>query len=92
MLLRLGSLLFALPALILLVLYGLEMSAVSDCTQLGGIYNFDTAECGTEAIAQTSYYMRHSGLVNGMMLLSVGGALAMSIGMLIKGMAQQAKS
>lgn len=92
MLLRLGSLLFALPALILLVLYGIEMSAISDCTQLGGIYNFETATCGSEAIEQTSYYTRHSGLVNGMMLLSVLGALAMSLGMLIKGMAQQAKS
>lgn len=83
--LRAGSLLFAVPGIILLTLYGIELSAVTDCTQSGGFYDYVQATCSTTEQPEISYYRRHSGLVNGMMLLSVVGALAMSWGMLLKG-------
>jgi len=84
--LRYGSLLFALPGLLLLTLYGLEMSAVTDCSQSGGFYNFDSGDCASEPQPQSTYYARHTLFVNLMMLLSLVGALAMTWGMLLKGM------
>jgi len=84
--LRYGSLLFALPGLLLLTLYGLELSAVTECTQQGGSYNFDNGECTETEQPQTPYYARNAGFVNLMLLLSAAGALAMTWGMLLKGM------
>lgn len=86
MLLRYGSLLFALPGLLLLTLYGLEMSAVTECSQGGGSYNFENGQCSATKQPQSSYYSRHATFVNLMMLLSVIGALAMTWGMMLKGM------
>jgi|TARA_B100000749_G_scaffold232005_1_gene188829 hypothetical protein len=84
--LRLGSLLFAVPGIILLILYGIEMSAVTECSQSGGFYDFINARCADQPQPQSSYYQRHSTLVNLMMLLSVLGTFAMVWGMLLKGM------
>ncbi|MCD8523373.1 MAG: hypothetical protein LRY66_03915 [Saccharospirillaceae bacterium] len=86
--LRLGSLLFAAPGILLLTLYGLEMSAATDCSQSGGFYDFVNSLCSDKPQPQSSYYQRHSMLVNLMMLLSVIGTFAMIWGMLIKGMAR----
>ncbi|WP_430461646.1 hypothetical protein ACQUQU_02365 [Thalassolituus sp. LLYu03] len=83
--LRVGSLLFALPGILLLALYGIELSSVTDCTQGGGFYDYVQGVCSSTPQEEISYYRRHSGLVNSMMLLSVVGALAMSWGMLLKG-------
>lgn len=92
MLMRLGALIFAVPGILLLVLYGLEMSAITDCRELGQFYNVTTGECSTEEQPFSTFYMRNSTLVNSMMLLSVAGALALSWGMLVRGMAQQRRS
>ena len=86
--LRYGSLLFALPGLLLLTLYGLEMSAITDCGQQGGYYNVETGECGQQPQPQSTYYSRHALFVNLMMLVSLLGALAMTWGMLLRGMAR----
>lgn len=84
--LRYGSLLFALPGLLLLTLYGLEMSAVTDCIQQGGSYNFELSQCMTTQQPQSAYYARHPLFVNLMLLLSALGALAMTWGMVLRGM------
>ncbi|MDF1762245.1 MAG: hypothetical protein P1U57_02450 [Oleibacter sp.] len=86
MLLRYGSLLFAAPAILLLSLYGIELSAVSECTTQGLSYSYQSGECSSQLIEQMSYYRRHSGLVNSMMLLSMLGSFMMIFGMLKKGM------
>ncbi|WP_419812957.1 hypothetical protein [Bacterioplanoides sp.] len=84
--LRYGSLLFAVPGLLLLVLYGLEMSAVTDCLQQSGSYNFETQTCSEQPQPQSTFYARNTLMVNLMLLLSLLGALAMTWGMLLKGM------
>ncbi|UTW47819.1 hypothetical protein [Bacterioplanoides sp. SCSIO 12839] len=84
--LRYGSILFALPGLLLLVLYGIEMSAVTDCLQQNGSYNFDNQSCSDQPQPHSTFYARNTILVNLMMLLSLIGALAMTWGMLLKGM------
>ena len=86
MLMRLGSLIFAVPAIVLLVLYGIELGAVSDCISEGGHYDYTSGLCGTEITEQPSFYLRHRLLVDGMLLLSVVGSLLMTWGMLKKGM------
>lgn len=86
--LRIGSLLFALPGILLLVLYGIEMSAFTACQESGGHYNIVEAVCTDTPQPHSSYYLRHSGLVNSMMLLSCVGALMMCWGLLIKGSAK----
>lgn len=88
MLLRYGSLLFALPGLVLVVLYGLELSAVTECTQQGGFYNFDNGECSDAETPLSTYYARHTVFVNLMLLASTVGALAMTWGMLLKGISR----
>ena len=89
--LRLGSLLFAVPGILLLTLYGIEMSAVADCSQSGGFYDVINGVCADQEQVRTSYYQRHSTLVNLMMLLSVIGTFAMVWGMLIKGTTRPAE-
>jgi len=86
--LRAGSLLFAVPGIILLVLYGLEMSAMTDCTQSGGYYDFMQQACSDTEQPFSSYYQRHALLVNLMLLLSVAGAFAMMWGMILRGMSR----
>ncbi|MCA6062002.1 hypothetical protein [Thalassolituus marinus] len=86
--LRAGSLLFALPAVILLSLYGIEMSALTDCTQSGGHYDFINGVCSDSEQPQISYYQRHTILVNLMMLVSIAGTFAMVWGMMLRGMSR----
>ena len=89
MLMRLGAIVFALPGILLLVLYGIELSAVTSCQELGLNYDVVTQQCSPDEQPFNTFYMRNSTLVNSMMLLSVTGALALSWGMLVRGMAQQ---
>lgn len=84
--LRYGALLFALPAILLLTLYGLEMSAISDCQALGQQLDLVSGECSEQQQVHSSYYQRHALLVNLMLLVSLLGALMMTWGMLKKGM------
>lgn len=89
MLMRLGAIVFALPGILLLVLYGIELSAVTSCQELGLNYDVVAQQCSPDEQPFNTFYMRNSTLVNSMMLLSVAGALALSWGMLVRGMAQQ---
>ncbi|MDK2778759.1 MAG: hypothetical protein KYX62_13965 [Pseudomonadota bacterium] len=86
--LRAGSILFALPAIVLLSLYGIEMSAMTDCSQSGGHYDFIRQVCSASEQPAISYYQRHTLLVNLMMLVSVAGTFAMVWGMLLHGMSR----
>lgn len=86
MLMRLGSVLFALPAIVLLVLYGIELSAVSDCADQGLLYDYVTNSCTDQKTEQSSYYHRHSTFVDLALLLSVFGSMLMIWGMMVKGM------
>lgn len=88
MLMRLGSILFALPAIVLVVLYGIELSAVSTCADQGLLYDFATNMCSDQVSEQSSYYHRHGTFVDLMLLLSVLGSLLMIWGMLAKGMSR----
>ncbi len=86
MLMRLGSLIFAVPAVLLIVLYGIELSTVTSCIEAGGHYNFTSGECGEEISERISFYQRHRPLVDLTLLLSTAGALMMTWAMLKKGM------
>ena len=85
--LRAGSVLFALPGIILLILYGIEMSAMTDCLQSGGHFDFVNQVCRDTEQPIVSYYQRHAVLVNLLMAVSVAGMFAIVWGMLKKGMA-----
>lgn len=88
MLMRIGSLVFALPGILLLVLYGLELSTATDCQQQGLFFDALSGQCVSTEPAFSTFYMRHTLLVNLMMLVSVAGAMAMIWGMLLRGMAR----
>lgn len=84
MLLRYGALLFILPSMALLLLYGLEMSDATVCTENGSYYNPQTQRCEDSPVSYPSYYQRHPLRVNLMLLLSTIGAMMMTWGMLLK--------
>jgi hypothetical protein len=86
MLTRYGSLLFALPAIILIVAFGFELMSAGQCTDAGLHYDYTSGACSDEAVPQLSYYQRNTVFINVMLLLSMAGALAMTWGMLLKGM------
>ena len=86
MLMRLGSLLFIVPAVLLIAFYWMDMSAANACTEQGLYFDTDTQQCTSQTTQVTPYYARHTLMVNVMILLSLVGALAMTWGMLIKGM------
>ena len=88
MLMRLGSILFALPAIVLLVLYGIELSTVSDCTDQSLFFDYVTNSCIEQKTEQSSYYHRNSTFVDLMLLLSAFGSMLMIWGMLAKGMSR----
>lgn len=82
MLTRIGSFIFAAPGILLLVLYGIELSAITDCQQQGLFYDAVTAQCRADAPAFSTFYMRHSLMVNLNLLLATVGAVLMTLGML----------
>ncbi|ASP40722.1 hypothetical protein CHH28_19510 [Bacterioplanes sanyensis] len=84
--LRYGALLFALPGILLLSLYGLEMSAINDCKELGLQLDLASGQCSEQVQQHSSYYQRHATFVNLMMLVSIVGALMMTWGMMVRGM------
>lgn len=89
MLMRISSIVFAVPGIILLVFYGLELSAISQCQELGQFYDAITKECIANEPPFSSFYMRHSGWVNGLLSLACVGALAMCYAMLGRAKANQ---
>lgn len=82
MLMRISSIIFAVPGIILLIFYGLELSAMSQCQDIGLFYDVISKECVTTKPAFNSFYMRNSGWVNGLLGVASIGALAMCYAML----------
>jgi len=84
---RWGSIIFSLPVILLLSLYGWELSAVNDCIDQGLSYSFDLGQCIDEKQdVKSPYYARHTFFVNSMLLLSVLGSLLMTASMIQRGM------
>jgi hypothetical protein len=86
--LRWGMILMALPLLLLVGLYTLEVQAVVACESDGGVYDFVKGVC--EASGPTvfvSFAARHPWLVNIGMLLALAGTCMTTLGMIKKGMA-----
>lgn len=84
---RWGSIVFSLPVILLLSLYGWELSVVTECITKDLSYDFSSEQCvsGVQNI-QTPYYARHTVLVNLMLLLSVIGSVMMTVAMIQRGM------
>ena len=68
MLTRYGSLLFALPAIILIVAFGFELMSAGQCTDAGLHYDYTSGTCIEEAVPQLSYYQRNTVFINVMLL------------------------
>ena len=81
MITRIGVIFFTIPCVILLALYGIELSAATDCQQVGQFYDALSKQCVDQKPAFTSFYLRNTYLVNLMLLASSLGAIAMIIGM-----------
>lgn len=84
MLMRLGTTLFILPSILLLILYGIELSAITSCQELGLFYHATLKECVEQQPAFSSFYMRNTVLVNSMLGLAAVGAFGMTTAMLNK--------
>jgi len=84
---RWGSIIFSLPAILLLSLYGWELSSVNDCIDQGLSYSFELEQCidGKQDI-RSPFYARHTLFVNSMLLLSVIGSIMMTVAMIQRGM------
>ncbi|MBL4799181.1 MAG: hypothetical protein JKY50_17365 [Oleispira sp.] len=84
---RWGSIIFSLPVILLLSLYGWELSGVNDCIDQGLSYSFELEKCleGKQDI-RSPFYARHTLFVNGMLLLSVLGSVLMTVDMIQRGM------
>ncbi len=84
---RWGSIIFSLPAILLLSLYGWELSSVNECIDQGLSYNFELEQCidGKQDI-RSPFYARHTLFVNSMLLLSVIGSMMMTAAMIQRGM------
>lgn len=84
---RWGAIIFSVPAVLLLSLYGWELSLVNECISEGLKYDFQIGECveGSQGI-DSPYYARHTLFVNSMLLLSVVGSGMMTGSMIKRGM------
>lgn len=84
--LKAGSILFTLPVILLLVVYSNDMSAISDCLAQELTYDPETEKCSPDAETPATFYLRHTLLVNLSLLVSILGSLAMTWGMMLKGL------
>ena len=80
MLTRYGSLLFALPAITLIVAFGFELMSAGQCTDAGLHYDYTSGACSEEAVPQLSYYQRNTVFINVMLLLSMAGCISHDLG------------
>ncbi|MFK4750919.1 hypothetical protein [Oceanobacter antarcticus] len=87
-LLRFGTLICVLPAVALLIVYGLDLSRITDCQQQGLSYSPALGSCIAATEPVMTYYARHSLLINISLLIATAGALAMTLGMVLKGPSQ----
>lgn len=81
MITRIGVIIFTIPCIILLTLYGIELSAATDCQQLGLFYDAYSQQCVENVPAFSSFYMRNAFLVNSMLIIATIGSLALIVGM-----------
>ncbi len=81
MITRIGVIIFTIPCIILLTLYGIELSAATDCQQLGLYYDAFSKQCTDIKPAFSSFYMRNAFLVNIMLIIASVGSAALIIGM-----------
>ncbi len=81
--LRIGLILLILPALVLMTVFFIDQSAVTECMTQGGSYDYAAAVCDFENKHPfVPLLVRHPLLVNGSMLLSVIGLLMCMKGLL----------
>lgn len=81
MITRIGVIIFTIPCIILLALYGIELSAATDCQELGLYYDAVSKQCVAESPAFSSFYMRNALLVNSLLLIATLGSFALILGM-----------
>lgn len=81
MLMRISTILFAVPGIILLILYGIELSAITQCQESGLFYDTTLKQCIEQQPPFSSFYMRHTLFVNAMLIISTISALIMTISM-----------
>lgn len=89
MITRIGVIFFTIPCIILLALYGIELSAATDCQQLGLHYDAFSKQCTDNKPMFSSFYMRNTYLVNIMLLFASTGACALIVGMIQNKRAKQ---
>ncbi|MBM94448.1 MAG: hypothetical protein CMI09_01160 [Oceanospirillaceae bacterium] len=85
MLIRIGSIVFVIPVILLLVVYSLDMSAISDCLAQDMTYDPDADTCVAGSEYPPTFYTRHPMLVNLSLVASIIGTLVMTWGMILKG-------
>lgn len=86
---RWGSIIFSLPVILLLSLYGWELSTVNACIDQGLSYSFELERCIDEKQnVRSPYYARHTVFVNSMLLLAILGSMMMTAAMIKRGMAR----
>lgn len=86
MLLRIGTIAFTLPVVLLLIVYSIDLNHITDCEQMGLTYSPASGQCESGDVQLTSYYSRHTLLINLSMLVATVGTFAMIWGMVLKGM------
>ncbi len=91
MLLRIGSLVFIVPVIVLVAVYSIDMSAISDCLVREQGYDPDTGQCIDTDQSPPTFYARHTIIINLSLLLSILGAMAMTWGMILKGPSSRAE-
>ena len=85
--LRLGTIIFVIPCIVLLFQYGIELSEINECLDWGKAYHYEAGECGDEAsYPELSFYQRHPLWVNLLLLSSLVGSVFMTVGMVQKRM------
>lgn len=82
MLMRISAIIFAVPGIILLILYGIELSAITNCQELGLFYDAHLKQCTEQKPPFNTFYMRNVLLVNSMLLIASLGAVSMCVAML----------
>src|SRR5690554_5358060 len=81
MITRIGVIIFTIPCIILLTLYGIELSAATDCQQLGLFYDAYSQQCVETAPAFSILYLRNAFLVISVLIIATNRSLALIVSM-----------